>query len=96
MTFNKHSHSAQNPYGHTLIEFFNYKDGRLQSDQVMNIGSNGTNRKDFIHFMPSHCYYFNTKAENKDYLGNHQNGMLERSYISVIIPVDAFEWNEIQ
>jgi len=96
---NKHSNSAQNPYGHTLIEFFNVKDGKIQSDEVMNVGSggsNGMNRQDFIHFIPSQCYYFNNKEENKYYTGNHQNGLLERSYISIVIPVDKNDWTLIQ
>lgn len=100
MSFNKHSHSAQNPYGHSLIEFFNFQDGRIQTDEVMNVGSggpSGMNRKDFIHFMPSYCYYLNNKEENnKEFTGNHQNGMLERSYISIVIPVDQADWELIQ
>jgi len=94
-----HSHSAQNPYGHSLIEFFSCNDGKVQSDEVMNVGSGGSNgmdRKDFIHFMPSFCYYLNNKEENKDYTGNHQNGMLSRSYISIVIPVDSTDWDNIQ
>jgi len=97
------SHSAHNPYGHTLAEFFKFKDGHLVDDTVMNIGTrfdeDGTHHKtDIVHFFDGYQYYFNSKKENesKKIQGNHQNGMFERSFISVNFRVNKKEWEEMQ
>jgi hypothetical protein len=87
-------YSAQNPYGHTLVEFFK---NNSDTDTVMNVGTIGMDRRNFINFIPSEQYYFNNKQENSSaFRGNHQSGMLERSFISIIIDVNKDEWLEIQ
>ncbi|AYV75871.1 MAG: hypothetical protein Terrestrivirus3_140 [Terrestrivirus sp.] len=97
------SHSAHNPYGHTLAEFFKFEGGTLMNDTVMNIGTrfdeDGTHHKtDIVHFFDGDQYYFNSKKENESQKiqGNHQNGMFERSFISVNFRVNKKEWEEMQ
>jgi len=93
------SNSAHNPYGHTLVEFFHFKDNTLVSDVVMNVGtrSDPTDKK-FRNFIPSSDYFLNNKTENneKNFSGNHQNGLLERSYITINIQVDQNVWEKMQ
>lgn len=94
MTFSRfHSDSAQNPYGHTLCEFFRFEEQKLVEDTVMNVGMNADfDRTDFIHFIPSHKYFFNSSSENSDVVGNNQNGLLERSFITLNIRVTRSEY----
>lgn len=83
---------AENPYGHTLCEFFRYDKGKLTQDIVMNVGTRTTintiNKKDFIHFIPSSLYHFNTEQENTYIAGNQQNGMPNRTFITINIRVN--------
>lgn len=97
------SHSAHNPYGHTLAEFFKFKNGSLVNDTVMNVGTrfdaNGNHYKtDIFHFFDADQYYFNSKKENesKKLQGNHQNGIFERSFISINFRVNKKEWEDMQ
>jgi hypothetical protein len=92
------SHSAQNPYGHTLVEFFHFNGDKLITDRVMNIGTQAPfSSKDFINFFNSSDYFLNNSRENKDIrnLGNHQNGMLERSFITINIRVTKKVWDDM-
>ena len=92
------SHSAQNPYGHTLVEFFHFNEKKLVTDRVMNIGTQKSfSSKDFINFFNSSDYFLNNTLENKDIcnFGNHQNGMLERSFITINIRVSEKVWHDM-
>lgn len=94
----KTSYSAQNPYGHTLAEFFKFENGTLVDDHVMNVGINGPNgpdKKNFLHFIPSSVYYFNNREENATIHGNQQGGILERSYLSLVFEVNENQYNMI-
>lgn len=98
------SNSAHNPYGHTLVEFFHFKDNTLVTDIVMNVGTRSDPRdRKFRNFIPSSDYFLNNQTENDDksfsdkkYSGNHQNGLLERSYITINIEVDKITWDMMQ
>lgn len=89
------SHSAQNPYGHTLVEFFHFKNNMLNSDFVMNVGTQTPfSSNNFINFFDSSEYYLNNNDENinEQNFGNHQNGLLERSFITINIRVTEQVW----
>lgn len=95
------SHIAHNPYGHTLAEFFKFKNGELVFDKVMNVGVHGAHtdgvldRFKFINWIDSHNYYFDNKHEiNSE--GNHQYGLLNRSFICINLKVNKEEWEKIQ
>lgn len=100
----KESHSANNPYGHTLVDFFcthslcnNYIN--VESDIVVNIGTlgpNGINKRDFMHFFLSEKYYFNNYQENLMVTGNQQGGISERSFVSIIYEIDEITWVQMQ
>ena len=95
----KQSHSAHNPYGHTLADFFILENESISCDFVMNVatlGPNGIDKKDFIHFIPSEVYYFNNSEENKTLWGNQQGGIFERSYLSLAYEVDEETWHQMQ
>lgn len=103
---NMKSHIAHNPYGHTLVEFFKIEDGMLVYDKVMNVGvfgeydernNNILDRHRFINWIDSHEYYFDNKHEvmQKNQEGNHQYGMINRSFISINIKVNKYEWDKL-
>lgn len=91
------SHSANNPYGHTLAGFFKYENESIKEDYIMNVGVNGPQDPDVIHFINSSSYYLNNQLETReeDIKGNQQNGLLERSYITVVIKVNENEYNAL-
>lgn len=95
-TVQKNSYSANNPYGHTLIDFFKVTDnGTVIEDNVYNVGTTGPygiNRINFMHKFESHAYFFNNPDENAKVTGNQQGGILERSFISIVIPVSDNEY----
>lgn len=98
-TVQKNSYSANNPYGHTLVDFFKVSEnGSVIEDNVYNVGTTGPygiNRKNFMHKFESHEYFFNNNEENKNVTGNQQGGILERSFISIVIPVDDVEYTKM-
>src|SRR5271154_2678675 len=89
--------SAQNPYGHTLISFFRYQNKKLVYDKVINVGTVNGDRTDFIHEFYSHHYFFNSEDENNELglKGNQQNGMLNRTFISLAIKVNEPDWHKL-
>lgn len=97
------SHVAHNPYGHTLAEFFKFSNGVLVYDKVMNVGVHGAhtndilNRNKFINWIDSHEYYFDNKQEITDKVmeGNHQYGLLNRTFISLNLKVNKEEWDKM-
>jgi hypothetical protein len=96
--FSKHSHSAQNPYGHTNAGLYMYDGDDLVYDRVYNVGlagPKGINRSDFMHDFPFEDYYFNNYEENKDVTGNQQGGILERSFLTLNLEVDGETWYTI-
>lgn len=92
-----HRTTAHNPYGHSCISFYERRDNEIISDFVVNVGTkqqDGTlSRSNFIHFIPSHQYFFNNHDENEHIAGNQQDGMLERSFIGISIPVPSKTWH---
>lgn len=91
--------SAHNPYGHTAISFYKTIDGSVVDDFVANVGTrqmDGTiDDNKFMHIIPSHQYFFNSIQENENIAGNQQNGVLERSFIGINIPIDENTWNNL-
>lgn len=98
-TAQKNSYSANNPYGHTLIDFFKVsRSGTITEDNVYNVGTTGPygiNRINFMHKFKSHEYFFNNNDENANVTGNQQGGILERSFISIVIPVSDDEYSKM-
>jgi hypothetical protein len=92
------SDSAQNPYGHTLCEFFSYEEDKLTTDVVINVGTNtetgSIDRKKFMHVHPAEQYYFNNEDENVNIAGNQQGGINKRSFITINIQVDKNTWTK--
>jgi len=95
--FKLESNSATNPYGHTYAGFFkiNKESNEIEEDTVMNVGVTNFDRSDYMHTLPSCDYYLNNKEENnnKQVEGNEQNGILNRSFMSIVLPVDEIQYN---
>ncbi len=101
----KESHSAQNPYGHALVDFFDVDTtdkNSTNTDTVVNVGvalqknSNESCPEDFLHFFPSEKYFFNNNDENSMVVGNNQGGILERSFLSLAYEIDNETWSQMQ
>lgn len=72
----RHSHSAQNPYGHSAVR---YKNDNI--DTVMNIS--GIRKDPMVNFIDPETYFF----MNSLGVGNQQGGIYNRSFVTIRIPI---------
>jgi hypothetical protein len=95
-----HRTTAHNPYGHSGICLYERRDNQIINDFVANVGTkqqDGTlSKSNFMHFIPSHQYFFNNHDENEHVAGNQQYGMLERSFIGISIPISNEKWHMLK